>query len=325
MATGSTMLDRVIPAPRAWTARTLGAEDGLVRLPEEAIGELRAALDFLARNPLPTILLSHEDFELPACRAAMAEARAQLVDGVGYVILDRLPLDEWTLEAGTAAYWLLATAVARPVAQSWDAKMIYDVRDSGRALGPEVRPDITNAEQNFHTDNSYNLCPPDYVALLCVRPARSGGVSGVVSFEAVHNILLERDPVALRRLYEPFVFNRQREHAPDEARVVEHPLFSVEDGALRGRLSLRQVVVGYEVAGREIDAEGARALDALERTMMDPELCKTFVFERGQVQIVNNLRVGHRRTAFADFPEPERRRHLVRLWLRDRGRRSYHG
>ena len=54
-------------------------------------------------------------------------------------------------------------------------------------------------------------------------------------------------------------------------------------------------------------------------------LGKSFVFERGQIQVVNNRRLGHRRTAFDDWDEPERRRHLVRIWLRDEGRPFYSG
>ena len=43
------------------------------------------------------------------------------------------------------------------------------------------------------------------------------------------------------------------------------------------------------------------------------------------MQIIDNRRLGHRRTGFRDFPEPGRKRHLVRLWLRDWGRRFYNG
>jgi hypothetical protein len=33
------------------------------------------------------------------------------------------------------------------------------------------------------------------------------------------------------------------------------------------------------------------------------------------MQFLNNYVVLHSRTAFEDFPEPERKRHLLRLWL----------
>ena len=50
-----------------------------------------------------------------------------------------------------------------------------------------------------------------------------------------------------------------------------------------------------------------------------------FDLEPGQMQFVDNRALGHSRTAFVDYPEPERKRHLVRLWMRDHGRRAYPG
>jgi len=40
-------------------------------------------------------------------------------------------------------------------------------------------------------------------------------------------------------------------------------------------------------------------------------------FEQGDIQFLHNHVILHTRTAFEDWPEPERRRHLLRLWLRD--------
>ena len=188
-----------------------------------------------------------------------------------------------------------------------------------------MRPDVTNVGQNFHTDNSYNLCPPRYVALLCLQTAMQGGVSSVVSFHAAHNEMRRRHPDLLGRLYRPFIFDRQREHAPDDAMTIRHPLFERHGGELVARLSLRQVLNGYKLAGEVLDDEGREALEAFESVMNDEALRRDFHFEPGQVQIVNNVAVGHKRSGFSDWPEPERKRHLIRLWLRDEGRPFYNG
>ena len=47
--------------------------------------------------------------------------------------------------------------------------------------------------------------------------------------------------------------------------------------------------------------------------------------ERGHLQFVNNREIGHRRTQFEDFEQPERKRLLQRLWLRDAGSINYMG
>jgi len=314
-----------LTGPLAWSGDTLAPEDGALRLSEDCARELDSALEAIRANPLPVLMLDPGGFELAACRALMGRAKHVLENGVGFVLIDRLPLDGRSEDEVKALYWLLIQLLARPVAQSWDGKMIYDVRDLGRPPGNGVRPDVTNAEQSFHTDNSYNLCPPDYVALLCLHPAMQGGISQIVSFYTAHNEMLARHPALLRRLYEPFLFDRQREHAPDEAKVLRHPLFEYDGRRLTGRLSRYQVRNGHALAGVPLDRDGEAALDEFEAIMNTPRLNREFFFERGQIQVIDNRRLGHRRTGFRDFPEPGRKRHLVRLWLRDRGRRFYNG
>lgn len=309
----------------AWTGHSLSEECGTLRLNDACLSELDGVANVLRDNPLPTVALHPAEFSMPGCRALMDRAAAILRDGVGFVLLDRLPTDGCDREIVTALYWLLASMVARPVAQKWDGRMIYDVLDTGERPGKGVRPDITNVEQYFHTDNSYNLCPPEYVSLLCLQKSRQGGISRIISFAAVHNAMLERAPDLLARLYRPYWFDRQREHAPGDAKVISHPLFTTENDRLLARLSRFQVENGHELAGEPIDAEGVAALDALEEVMADPALWKEFIFEPGQIQILDNRRCGHKRTAFRDYPETTRKRHLVRLWLRDGGRLFYNG
>jgi len=327
--TDSQQAARVCAAPLtgaiAWTGETLAPADGLLRLTPDCERELGEALAAIRANPLPALMLEPSGFELPACRELMTQAKRILEDGVGFVLIDRLPLDGRSLDEAKALYWLLIQLLARPVAQSWDGKMIYDVRDLGRPPGNGVRPDVTNAEQSFHTDNSYNLCPPDYVALLCARPALEGGISRIVSFYTAHNEMRAQHPALLGRLYRPFLFDRQREHAAEDAKVLRHPLFTYDGERLTGRLSRFQVRNGHALAGVPLDPEGEAALEALDQVMDAPRLHREFFFERGQIQILDNRRLGHKRTGFRDSPERELRRHLVRLWLRDRGRRFYNG
>ena len=319
------MIDRDIASPAAWTRATLRDGDGRIELDRACVAEIEAVAETLGANPLPVLALDPADFALEHCRRAAARIAAMLDDGPGFAIVDRLPMDRLRREDAIAAFWLLCSLIARPVAQKWDGTMVYDVRDFGRPPGNGVRPDVTNAEQSFHTDNSYNLCPPEYVGLLCLHPAMEGGVSRIVSLVSAHNALRRQDPTLLARLYQPFVFDRQREHAPGDAMVIEHPVFEVEDGRLTGRLSRYQVKNGQALAGVPLDAAGEAALEALDEVMARPEMTVDFHFEPGQIQLVHNRRIAHKRTAFRDWPEPERKRHLVRLWLRDRGRAFYHG
>ena len=315
-----------IEGPSAWRRRDLDEADYRIDLSPACLDEIRRAADEMHRHPLPVILYRPDEFDLPHCAAEMARVRAVLDRGVRFALVDRLPVAELGEDGAKTVYWLLASMVARPVAQKLDGTMIYDVRDTGRAAlpGSGVRPDQTNIELKFHNDNSYNAAPPDYVALLCLRPAKSGGHSRVLSFHTAHNEMLARRPELLPRLYRPFRFDRQREFHPGEAPVFSAPVFEIAD-EVRARFSAHQIRGGYALSEAPIDCEGAAALAALLEIFDDDALSADFDLEPGQMQFVHNRALGHSRTAFGDHAEPDRRRHLVRLWLRDWGRRAYAG
>ena len=77
--------------------------------------------------------------------------------------------------------------------------------------------------------------------------------------------------------------------------------------------------------GEEMDSETAQAISALEDVFSDPTLQFQFMMEAGQIQYVNNKAIGHSRTEFEDFDDPDSRRHLVRIWMREKGGRAYPG
>jgi len=322
----STPLPReALPDRLLWRSDTLAPETGRIALPGDVERELDRLVAALDRDPVPLLLLRPQDFPLDASRAFMRDVRRSLDDGPGFAIVDRLPVERWSRDGVRAAWWLLASLVARPVAQKWDGTSIYDVTDLGKPPGNGVRPDVTNAEQNFHTDNSYNLVPPHYVGLLCVRTAMEGGVSGIVSFAAAHEEMRRQHPDLLPRLYRPFYFDRQREHAPGDIMTTHHPMLESEAGRLIARLSRFQVTNGHALAGVDLDPQGAAALEAFEAILNAPGMAARFAFQPGQMQLIDNRALGHKRTGFRDWPEPERKRLLIRLWLRDRGGRAYNG
>lgn len=320
------MREHAIEGPSAWRRAAIRTEDYRVTLPPAALDEIRKVADEIERYPLPTILRRADDFTWPHTMAAMAEVNRIVKKGVRFSVLDRLPLDEISDEQAAAIYWMLASLVARPVAQKLDGTMIYNVWDTGRKAlpGSGVRPDSTNIEIRFHIDNAYNTTPPEYVGLLCLRTAKSGGVSRVLSFHTVHNEMLARHRELLPRLYRPFWFDRQREFHPGEPDTFFAPVF--EDGAeLKARISVHQINSGYAMRGEPIDNEGAAALAAMLEIFEDPAISADFEFAPGEIQFVDNRTLGHSRTEYEDWPEPEKRRHLIRLWLRDHGRRAYAG
>jgi alpha-ketoglutarate-dependent taurine dioxygenase len=318
--------DGPIQSPMTWAAGTLLENDGLVRLQAQHLDELYAVAKDLQENPLPTEALRPEYFDMPACAALMGEVRGQLDNGIGFAIIDRLPVDELDTAIATKLYWLLMNQIGQPVAQKWDGTLLYDVTDTTQttAAGNGVRSSKTSAGQGYHVDNAFNL-PPDFVGLFCLQTALEGGMSGLISFETVYNKLLDQHPQVLPRLAESFYFDRQREHAPDDRPVNEKPMIERAGDSIAFNFSPRLVRQGYQLAGVDLDDRAESALSAIDEIAEAPGMGKSFAFERGQIQIVNNRRLGHRRTAYTDHVDPARRRHLVRVWIRNSGRPFYLG
>jgi hypothetical protein len=121
----------------------------------------------------------------------------------------------------------------------------------------------------------------------------------------------------------PFYRDKQEYQAPGVENW--YPIFANEVSELRIRFNVRPIRRGYEKTGRVLNNEGAEAVGLLNGFLSDPRHRHDFWMERGQIQILNNRIVVHGRTPYVDFDEPERHRHLIRLWLRAGDRRQFRG
>lgn len=306
-------------APRqCWTRATLAPDDWLVPVPADCVAELDRVLSRPEVTSGPPERLSPRDLALTACTALMNGVRAKLTGGEGLAVLDRFPVERYTLAQNRALGWLLAAMLGPVVEQKWDGTRVYDVKDSGQPLGYGVRRSVTNLAQPFHTDGGWLRRAPELVGLFCLESAEDGGLSRFVSLMTAHERLRDRAPALLERLYRPFWWDRQAEHAPDDRRVSAQPVFAAEADGVAARYYEDYVVKGQRLAGEPLDAPGTEALAALREIVDAPEQWVEFRIEKGQLQYLNNRRFAHSRTAFADRAGPSRR-HMLRLWNRQAG------
>ena len=318
------LLDRAIRGRKAWRRDNLRQKDWYLKIPDACLEEIDVVISNLRANPVPTIALDATDYRLTDCRRLMKRARAVLDDSVGFAVLDKLPVDRYSKEELTAVYWIMSEMIARPVAQSFDGTLLYDVHDTGKKIATRVRGDLTNQKLAWHTDYGFNY-PPPYIGLLVLRTGKAGGESFVVSLSNVHNELRRNCPDLLARLYRPYHWNRQGEYSPGDPVTNFNPVFWCDGKRLNGRVNRRLLQAGYRLMDESMDAEGAAALDALYAAMDDLEMNFTFQLEAGQIQFLNNWGCAHQRSDYVDHDDPAKRRHLVRIFLRDDGARGYMG
>ena len=313
-----------IERPKAWTRASISPGRWTIAVPSRCVAELDAVVASLRAGPRPIESLAPAAFSLRACSALMSDVRAKLETDTGLAVVDRIPVERYAPEENRALGWLLAAMLGQVVAQKVNGTRLYDVKDTGQALGYGVRRSVTNLGQPFHTDGGWLWKAPNFVGLFCLESALEGGLSRFASLVTAHNVLRERRPDLLARLYTPFAWDRQGEHAPDAPRFSEHPVFEFADGVLSARYYEDYVVNGYRLAEGALDDEGREALAALRALVDDPAHWVEFRIEKGQLQYLNNRQFAHSRTAFkdAEVAGASGGRHMLRLWNRDEG--SWH-
>jgi hypothetical protein len=313
--TGSTT-PTVIGGPAAWRGADISTSDEWkVELDDAQRAELLSALDVLKaaaaeRGGDPLRAVTAADFPLPTLAPVFAAALDDVVDGRGFTLLRGVPID--ALPAGDIEllYWGIGLHFGIPIHQRDENDLLVYIRDTGvDPNAPLTRGFETSAKLEYHSDSS------DIVGLLCVRPAKSGGVSTILSSVAVHDELVRRNPAAAALLHEQWWHDRKS--GDDLSSFFQCSVFGERDGRLfthYGRAYMESVTRHPDLPA--MTAEQVAALDALDELMNNsPELVLNMDFRPGDVQFLNNYRIMHARTEYEDYPEEERRRDLIRLWL----------
>lgn len=246
---------------------------------------------------------------------AFAGVREDLESGRGFVIVEQPAGAELTEHARRALYWIVGQLVGRPVTQNVEGVRLYDVRDTGQTVGQGARFSVTNAESSFHTDASFEDDVVDYVGLLCLSPAKSGGLSQLVSGYSVAAELVSTAPEHFETLLKPFHVDRRGGLRTGETITARHAPVSIGDRGLIYRYLRTWIEVGHQKAAEPMSRAQTDALDALDSVLARPDLRVEFMLRPGDMFFANNRWTLHNRTAFEDGSDPRRRRHYLRLWL----------
>jgi len=117
------------------------------------------------------------------------------------------------------------------------------------------------------------------------------------------------------------------EQGPDEEAATPYrvPVFANRNGQLSCRYQRSGLAGGQRELGVPLDDRDIEALNLFDEVAASPENRLAFFLERGDMIVVNNYTVMHARTRFSNFPEPERKRRLLRLWLDAEGFRDVPG
>ncbi len=303
--------------PADWTGEELArAVDWIYQLAPSDIVEIDAAIAAVEARGLDILDIGVADFPLPTLDAKLASVKHQLMDGRGIALLRGLPVGRLGPARTALAYWGMGLRIGQPVSQNAKGHVLGHVADlvGSDIETPSHRGYQTSATMHYHCDSC------DVAALLCMRQARSGGVTMAASSIAIHNEMVRRRPDLARVLAGPWYRDRREEVPPDKKPWFVLPVFNYVDGYLVVSWQGQYIrsAQRFDDVPKFTDAQ-TEAMELL--TELAGELAHGVRLDEGEVLILHNHVVLHSRTAFEDFDEPGRKRHLFRLWLATPGGR----
>ena len=304
-----------ITGPSAWTGAEMRRrkDEWTYRLSPAEVAEIEAAVKEVRARGLDLADITREHFPLPTLGPVLDRLRHDVIEGRGFVLLRGMPVEGRPLEDSAIGYWGVGSYFGSARSQNAKGHLLGHVYDLGKGLSetnPLLRSYQTAERQRFHIDRA------DLVALLCLRRAKSGGASAIVSSMTLHNVMAERRPDLLERLYQPFPTDRRGEVPDGKAPFYEAPVFNPHAGRLSVLYSRLHIGSSqrFPEAPRLLP-EDFEALDMFVGLADDPELRLDMSFMPGDVQILHNHTILHARSAYEDWSDVERKRHLLRLWL----------
>jgi len=305
-------LPREIQGLSAWYGpEMLTRRDWIERLSETEIAEVERATKSLADARVDITSIRRVDFPLPTLGPRLQRILDDTINGRGFALIRSLPVERWTELESAIAFFGIGAHIGAALPQNAKGHALGHVKDLGlSSSNPNTRIYQTSERQTFHTDSC------DVVALLCLRPAKSGGLSSLVSSVTIFNEMRRRRPDLAKILFESVETDRRGEMDDGQKPYFRIPVFNWHEGAL-STIYQRQYI---ESARRTPDVPPLttlqiEAMDMFDALANDPALNMQMEFRPGDVQLVHNHTILHDRTAFEDWPEPERKRHLLRLWL----------
>jgi hypothetical protein len=305
-----------IDTPQAWYGPQLAQRpdwrpDWRHELTNADCRELRQALDVARNSGRPLEELGRAEFPLSNLAGRLARLRREALDGRGFFVLQGVPVADYSPWESAAAFWGIGLYLGEAVSQNGKGHVLGHVANLGLDYAsPEVRGYQTSARLDFHTDSA------DLVGLLCLQTPQSGGLSSIASSTTVWNEMLRRRPDLARALLAPVYYTRWGEIGAGMKPYFGVPVFSPCAGHMVTRYvrsSIRKAQLMADVP--RLTALQEEALDFFDRLTNDPAIHLSMAFQPGDIQVLCNHWTVHSRTAYVDWPEPERRRHLLRLWL----------
>ena len=240
-----------------------------------------------------------------------------LINGCGFFVINGHELSNLSLDEKRSIYVIISKIIGKLLEQNKDHEKVVMIKDLGKTMKTGARYHHTNEGGSYHTDGSHIFKnPPDYVGLLCINPAKSGGVSKFMSAYTIHNKLLKKQKLQ-KILYEKFHHDKKNENVGEENATRFEPIFQFVNNELKFKYQRELIFTGHEKAKQPLTEIQIQAIKFLEEILSNSDQVVTYTLKSGDMMFSNNRWLIHDRTLFEDFEDEKLKRLLLRTWIRE--------
>jgi len=298
---------------RAWLGSELQKKPDLweSHLSLKFISDIEQAANYFLSLDIDLSEINRDSFPLKVFDGYLSELALKLLDGIGFEVIKGLPVKRYSPEMIATIFFGIGAHLGDARSQNADGHLLGHVRDIGANSNDQnTRIYQTAQRQTFHTDSA------DVVGLICINDAKKGGDSLLVSAVTIFNHMVELRPDLVEYLFDPIATDRRGEVPPGELPYLTIPPLSLEDNLLTVFYQRQYIDSAQRFDdAMKLSKRHVEALDLFDTLANDPALHLSMRLRPGDMQFVYNHAFLHDRTGFVDWAEPNKKRHLLRLWL----------
>jgi hypothetical protein len=307
------MPSHAIDAASAWVGHEMAARpsEWLETLTADDIEDLESASAYFLELNSDLKDIDRHNFPLRHFDNHLERLRHKLLHGVGVEVLRGLVASKYSREFLSVMFCGVGAYIGSARSQNSAGDLLGVVQNTGaNAADTNTRIYQTSARQTFHTDSA------DVVGLLCLRAAKKGGLSLLVSATTIYNRMRRDCAELLALLFDPIATDRRGEIPEGAKPYMEIPPLSWHAAQLTVFYQRQYIDSAQRFQGAmKLTREHIAALNKFDQLANDPELYFSMQLEPGDMQFVYNHTQLHDRTGFEDWTEEGKQRLLLRLWL----------
>lgn len=292
--------------PSVWTgAEYADRTDWIYYFTDAAIADIDRAITAVRQKGLQLDDITAEDFNLPALADNLKNMADILGAGRGFVMLKGLSIEKYSDEEFEIILYGIGTHIGTGVSQSHLGDRIGQVKN----VGGVGRYYTAGGAIEVHMD------PVDVTGLLCLRAAKSGGESWIMSAATARNILQLESPEHFEILFDGLYYG-MTQSGPENFKTKHRvPVFAdLATGPVC--FYLPAAIAGWaERSPEHLSGTELAALDHLNEIALRDGIHLKMDLQPGDIQFLNNRTLLHARTDYEDYEDKKLARHLLRLWL----------